>query len=126
MVPIPGMRGRPSAAHFEAEADIARYWEACLEEGRDGLLGSRGTRASGPLLDEPPELASRGRVGGEHRPELEVERDLRVVVLDLRDARLARAHSLREVLLREAAPLSERANGVAQRELCGPDRRRDA
>ena len=24
-----------SAAHPETEADIARYWEACLEEGRD-------------------------------------------------------------------------------------------
>jgi len=24
-----------SAAHLKTEADIARYWEACLEEGRD-------------------------------------------------------------------------------------------
>ncbi len=24
-----------SAAHLETEADIARYWEACLEAGRD-------------------------------------------------------------------------------------------
>jgi probable addiction module antidote protein len=24
-----------SAAHLETEADMARYWEACLEEGRD-------------------------------------------------------------------------------------------
>ncbi len=24
-----------SAAHLETEADISRYWEACLEEGRD-------------------------------------------------------------------------------------------
>ena len=24
-----------SARHLETEADIARYWEACLEEGRD-------------------------------------------------------------------------------------------
>lgn len=24
-----------SAAHLETEADIARYWEACLEEGHD-------------------------------------------------------------------------------------------
>jgi len=24
-----------SAKHLETEADIARYWEACLEEGRD-------------------------------------------------------------------------------------------
>ena len=24
-----------SAAHLETEADIARYWEACLEEGGD-------------------------------------------------------------------------------------------
>jgi probable addiction module antidote protein len=24
-----------SAAHLKTEADIARYWEACLQEGRD-------------------------------------------------------------------------------------------
>jgi DNA-binding phage protein len=24
-----------SAEHLKTEADIARYWEACLEEGRD-------------------------------------------------------------------------------------------
>jgi DNA-binding phage protein len=24
-----------SAAHLKTEADITRYWEACLEEGRD-------------------------------------------------------------------------------------------
>jgi probable addiction module antidote protein len=24
-----------SAAHLKTEVDIARYWEACLEEGRD-------------------------------------------------------------------------------------------
>jgi probable addiction module antidote protein len=35
------MAGKPklkkwdSAAHLETEADIARYWEACLAEGRD-------------------------------------------------------------------------------------------
>src|SRR6266568_4590401 len=29
------LRKWDSAAHLETEADIARYWEACLEEGRD-------------------------------------------------------------------------------------------
>lgn len=37
---LPGLQGRGhdeanSAAHLESEADIARYREACLEEGRD-------------------------------------------------------------------------------------------
>ena len=29
------LRKWDSAAHLKTEADIARYWEACLEEGRD-------------------------------------------------------------------------------------------
>ena len=43
----------------------------------------------------------RKRVGGEDCPELEIEGHLGVVVLDLGDARLAGAHPLRQVLLRE-------------------------
>jgi hypothetical protein len=70
-----------------------------------------------PLPHQAAEVAPRGRVGGEDRPELEIEGYLGIVVLDLGDARLAGPHPLRQILLGEPAPLAEGPHGISQREL---------
>ena len=80
------------------------------------LVGGFRQRTGRPSLDESAEVAPRGGVRGEHRPELKIEGYLGIVVLDLGDARLARTHPPCQILLREVAALPERAHGISRRE----------
>ena len=48
-----------SASHLETKADIARYWEACLEEGRDDPAFITTALGNRPRARDVP--ASRGR-----------------------------------------------------------------
>ena len=81
------------------------------------LAGGLRSRTGRPSLDESAEVAPRGGVGSEHRPELKIEGNLGIVVLNLGDARLAGTHPPCQVLLREVTALPERAHGISQREL---------
>jgi hypothetical protein len=69
-------------------------------------------------------LPGRG-IGGEHGSELEVERHLGIVALQLGHPRLAGAHALGEIRLRKMSALAKNPDRVAKGELRFDERRFD-